>query len=75
MNKLTLSSKNQVVIPKAVRTKMGIGSGDRLIIERLTGNEVLLRKEPSYHDLIGTIPTQKEDPVVRVRKLRDAWKR
>lgn len=53
---------------------MQIGKGDTLIIERLTGKEVLLRKEPSYHDLIGTIPTQKEDPVVRIRKLRDAWK-
>ena len=74
MTKLTLSSKNQVVIPKDVRAKLKVGSGDRLIVGKITDREVVLKKEPSYYDLLGTIPRQPEDAVVRIRKLRDAWK-
>ena len=74
MQKLTFSSKNQVAIPKAVRARLGVGSGDRLIIKRLTDSEVVLRKEPSFYDLLGTIPRQPEDAVARIRKLRDEWR-
>lgn len=73
MKTITISSKNQVVIPSSVRTKLGVRSGDRLIIEQVTDNAVILKKEPSYHDLIGTLPTDTQDPVERVRKLRDSW--
>ena len=73
MKSITISSKNQVVIPSSVRTKLGLHSGDRLVIERVTSTEVVLKKEPTYHDLIGTLPTQKTDPVERVRELRDSW--
>ena len=74
MNKLTLSSKNQVVIPKAVRSKMGIGSGDQLSIERITETEVVLKKEPSYYDFLGIAKPNKKDAVERVRELRDNWR-
>lgn len=74
MKTITISSKNQVVIPSAVRAKLGVRSGDKLIIEKVTDTEVVLKKEPSYYDLIGTIPTQKEDPVKRIRKIRDDWR-
>jgi bifunctional DNA-binding transcriptional regulator/antitoxin component of YhaV-PrlF toxin-antitoxin module len=56
-----------------VRTKLGLHSGDRLVIERVTSTEVVLKKEPTYYDLIGTLPTLKSDPVERVRELRDNW--
>jgi AbrB family looped-hinge helix DNA binding protein len=74
MKTITISSKNQVVIPSSVRTKMQVGSGDRLIVERVTDTEVVLKKAPGYFDLIGTVPTQEETPVARVRKLRDQWR-
>ena len=73
MKTITISSKNQVVIPSSVRTKLGLRSGDKLIIERITDKEVVLKKEPSYKDFIGTLPTQQHDPVKRVRDLRDNW--
>lgn len=57
-----------------MRIQLGIASGDKLIIERVTDTEVVLKKEPSYHDLIGTLPSQEEDPVKRVRQFRDNWK-
>jgi AbrB family looped-hinge helix DNA binding protein len=74
MKALTLSSKNQVVIPKAVRGRLKVASGDKLIIHELTDDYVLLKKEPSYYDLLGIVKAQKSDPVKRVRKLRDNWR-
>ncbi len=73
MKTITISSKNQVVIPSSVRTKLKLHSGDRLVIERITDREVVLSKEPSYKDFIGTLPAQQQDPVKRVRELRDNW--
>jgi AbrB family looped-hinge helix DNA binding protein len=73
MKSLTISSKNQVVIPTAVRAKLGVRSGDRLVVEKLSATELVLKKEPSYTDMVGTLPTQKTDPVERIRKLRNTW--
>jgi AbrB family looped-hinge helix DNA binding protein len=73
MKTITLSSKNQVVIPSSVRLKLGLKSGNKLIVESVTDTQVVLKKEPSYKDLIGTIPTQKNDPVVRIQTIRDNW--
>jgi AbrB family looped-hinge helix DNA binding protein len=74
MKTITISSKNQVVIPSSVRAKLGVKSGDRLVIDRVSSTEVVLKKEPSFQDLIGSIPTQKQDPTERIRELRDNWK-
>jgi AbrB family looped-hinge helix DNA binding protein len=73
MKSITVSSKNQVVIPSSVRAKLGIKSGDRLIIKQLTNAEVTLKKEPGYSDLVGIVTAQKEDATKRIRKLRDSW--
>jgi len=73
MKTITISSKNQIVVPSSVRAKLGVVSGDKLIIERVTANEVVLKKEPSYADLIGTLPTKQQNPVKRIRELRDNW--
>ena len=73
MKTITISSKNQVVIPSSVRTRLKLRSGDKLVIERMTDKEVVLRKEPSYRDFIGTLPAQQQDPVKRIRNLRDNW--
>jgi AbrB family looped-hinge helix DNA binding protein len=73
MQTITVSSKNQIVIPRAVRTRLGIGPADKLVVGRVTDKEVVLQKEPTYHELIGTLPTQKQDPVKRIRNLRDNW--
>ncbi len=74
MKTMKLSSKNQVVIPKLIRTKLKLTSGDTLTIEKVTATCVVLRKSPSFHDLIGTLQSQKQDPATRVRQLRDDWR-
>ena len=73
MKTITLSSKNQVVIPSSVRAKLGLHSGDRLIIEKVTDKEIVLKKEPNYRDFIGTLPTQQQDPVKLIRDLLNSW--
>lgn len=73
MQTIKISSKNQVVIPSSVRVKLGVNSGDKLVIERVTDKEVVLKKEPSYSDLIGSLPTKQQDPVKRIREVRDSW--
>jgi AbrB family looped-hinge helix DNA binding protein len=42
MLKVRLSSKGQVVLPKAVRDAHGLAAGDELIVENL-GDEIVLR--------------------------------
>lgn len=74
MKSITLSSKHQIVIPSSVRAKLGIKGGDRLIVARVTEEEVVLKKEPRYRDLIGVIPQNKQDAVQRIREQRDKWK-
>jgi AbrB family looped-hinge helix DNA binding protein len=74
MRTITISSKNQIVIPSSVRATLGVNSGDKLIIEQVSSKELVLRKAPSFSDLAGTLPSQNRDPVDRVRNLRDNWK-
>jgi AbrB family looped-hinge helix DNA binding protein len=40
-----LSSKSQVVIPKAVRERIGVGPGDLVVFEEQDG-EVVVRRAP-----------------------------
>lgn len=74
MKTITISSKNQVVIPKLVRSKLHLSGGDQLIIARLTKDEVVLKKAPSYYDLLGVVKLGVVEPVARVRKLREDWR-
>jgi len=73
-----ISSKYQVVIPKAIRKQLGIKPGQRVRVEAGKNGDIVLKQEPeqkSYRSLIGTLEAQAEDPVVRIRRLRDNWRR
>lgn len=74
MTTITISSKNQVVIPKEVRTAMHLSGGDSLVVAEVTADHVVLKKQPSYHDLMGILEPGEGDPVLRIRKLRDNWR-
>jgi len=45
VSEVKVSSKYQVVIPKAVREKIGLGKGDTLIVEVEDGT-ILMRRRP-----------------------------
>lgn len=74
MKIVTLSSKNQIVIPKEARVKMGVAEHDSLVIEKVTKDKIVLKKQPSYYDFIGIAKPSKEDAVERIRTLRDNWR-
>ena len=71
---ITVSSKNQIVIPKDVRKKMGINGGDLLIVSTVTNNTFTLKKAPTAYDMIGLVKANGEDAVDRVRKNRQNWR-
>jgi AbrB family looped-hinge helix DNA binding protein len=74
MTKVTISSKNQIVIPATVRKKLALKSGDGLILERVTDTEFVFKKEPSYSDLLGVLKPETIDATKRVRTIRDNWR-
>ena len=45
---VTLSSKNQIVVPKFVRQKLGIGPGDQLIVN-VEKEGLMLRPRPKSY--------------------------
>jgi AbrB family looped-hinge helix DNA binding protein len=49
---VTVSSKGQIAIPKAVRDALNLSEGDRLSIE-LQGQKIILSKESGWKKLEG----------------------
>jgi AbrB family looped-hinge helix DNA binding protein len=52
MEQVTVSSKGQIAIPKAVRDRMNLSEGAKLTIE-VRGHEIVLSKEPAWKKLHG----------------------
>ncbi|MGH8579312.1 MAG: AbrB/MazE/SpoVT family DNA-binding domain-containing protein [Gammaproteobacteria bacterium] len=46
MTVATLSSKSQIVLPAAIRKRLGIQTGDRLLLE-VEGDRIVIRKAPT----------------------------
>jgi len=77
-SKTRLSTKGQVVIPKAVRDEVAYRPGDELTVEA-RGQEVVLRKAPrSWVDWgygLGQDIWKDVDVDAYLRKLRREWDR
>lgn len=71
MAEATLSSKNQIVIPREAREALQVKPGDKILV-RVLGNKVLVLEKPkSYHRAIlgrGTYPKD------YLKKERQSWK-
>lgn len=52
MEKVTVSSKGQIVIPKIIRDVLNLVEGVKLTVE-LRGQEIVLSKEPAWRKLQG----------------------
>ncbi|OGP54556.1 MAG: AbrB family transcriptional regulator [Deltaproteobacteria bacterium RBG_13_52_11b] len=73
---VTLSSKNQIAIPKSARKKLAIGPGDQLILDVEKDSLILKPKPKSYSKhLRGLHRTiwHEVDATQYIRKERDAW--
>ena len=73
MIEATISSKNQIVVPKEVRKALGIKAGDKLLVQ-VHGGTVIMMAKPKDHlkALKGIVPpgTYGDD---YVRKERNSW--
>jgi AbrB family looped-hinge helix DNA binding protein len=52
MAEVTISSKNQIVIPREAREALGVKAGDRLIVVVRGDRVVILQKPKSHHAAI-----------------------
>ena len=52
MEKVTVSSKGQIAIPKVIRDLLNLSEGTKLSVE-LRGHEIVLSKEPAWRKLQG----------------------
>jgi len=74
MPEVTLSSKYQVVIPKAARKKLKLGraAGQRFEVARVTEHEIVFRKTKSLDEYLGAydhaFPKQAG---AQLRRMRD----
>jgi antitoxin PrlF len=61
VSRATLTSKGQITVPKDVRERLGLKSGDRVAFE-FEGDSVRLRVEKgrSLEELKGSLPATKE---------------
>jgi len=78
-----VSSKGQVVIPKAVREKMGIVEGEKILVYA-TGNIIILRRVRENENVLSTMsasirkriiergvrPEDVEEAITSVRKAK-----
>jgi AbrB family looped-hinge helix DNA binding protein len=73
MAEATLSSKNQIVIPKEAREALGVKPGDKLLIT-VHDNKVLVIERPvKYHRAIrGLVPGLYGPDYLK--KERESWK-
>jgi AbrB family looped-hinge helix DNA binding protein len=52
MEKVTVSSKGQIAIPKTVRDELNLSAGTKLTLE-VRGREIVLSPEPAWKKLQG----------------------
>jgi antitoxin PrlF len=57
MELITVSSKGQIAIPKAVREALNLSEGTKLTVE-LRGQEIVPSKEPAWRKLRGAAARQ-----------------
>lgn len=72
MAEATLSSKNQIVIPREARKALGLKTGDKLLVLLQGDNIIVLQKPKSYRKAIAGIGRGLYAPNY-VKKERDSW--
>jgi AbrB family looped-hinge helix DNA binding protein len=71
MAETTLSSKNQIVIPRKAREALQLKPGDKLLVQAHGGKILILEKPKSYHRAIlgrGAYPKN------YLKQERQSWK-
>lgn len=72
MAEATLSSKNQIVIPREAREALQLKPGDKLLVRVLGSKVLILEKPKSYHNAIRGL-MRKGYGKEYLRKERESW--
>lgn len=62
MAEATLSSKNQIVIPKKVREALKVKPGDKLIFTVVDNKMIIMEKPKSWSEAIRNLPRTNYPP-------------
>ena len=73
MAEATLSSKNQIVIPKEAREKLGLKPGDKLIVTVHDGKVFVMEKPANYAKALRGFAPGLYGPDY-LKKERDSWR-
>jgi AbrB family looped-hinge helix DNA binding protein len=72
MAEVKISSKNQIVIPREVREKLGVKAGDKLLVVAQGDRVIVMQKPKSYPDTIRGMG-RGIYPADYLEKERDSW--
>jgi AbrB family looped-hinge helix DNA binding protein len=68
----TLSSKNQIVIPREARDRLGVKAGDKLLIVVRGNHIIILTKPQNYGEAIRGL-AKEPSPEDYLDRERDSW--
>jgi len=68
----TLSSKNQIVVPREAREALQVKAGDKLLVVVRAGRVIVLEKPKAYHAAIRGL-ARKTYPDGYLKKERRSW--
>ena len=70
----TLSSKNQIVVPKEAREALGVKPGDKLLVTVHNGSVTVMKRPAKYHLAIQGLARGIYGPDY-LKQERASWKR
>ena len=73
MAEATLSSKNQIVIPREARESLDLKPGDKLVISAVAGRIIVMEKPKSYCAALAGI-ARGLYPKDYLKKERNSWR-
>ena len=73
MAEVTLSAKNQIVIPREARQALGVKPGDKLLVVAKGDGVIVLKRPKAYHKAIRGI-AKRLYPGNYLEKERAGWK-
>ncbi len=72
MTEATLSTKNQIVIPREARKALGVKAGDKLLVVVRGDRVIVLQKPSSHYEAIRGLSARY--PNGYLKKERQSWR-
>jgi len=72
MTEVTLSAKNQIVIPREARKALGVKPGDKILVVVRGETVIVLQKPKSYHAAVRGL-ARRACPPGYLQKERESW--